>query len=192
MGNQHTNHNLSRIGKKYKMLTVLELLNYAENGKILAKCQCECGNICVKKLNNVVHSKTTYSCGCYRDKVNEQRYDKQKTNFNQLFASYQLSAKERNLTFELTQEDFSNIVFSNCYYCNKTPEENGNKKINRFRPEFYLKYHGVDRKDNEIGYVLENCVPACKTCNFMKKNYSYDKFLSIIKSIYENLKLNQN
>lgn len=49
------------IGDKYGKLTILDFLT--ENGKSLVKCQCECGNICVKPKNSV-KTGHTQSCGC--------------------------------------------------------------------------------------------------------------------------------
>lgn len=40
-----------------------------------------------------------------------------------------------------------------------------------------VKYNGVDRKDNSIGYTIDNCVTACKLCNYAKKAMSYDNFI---------------
>jgi hypothetical protein len=40
-----------------------------------------------------------------------------------------------------------------------------------------IEYNGIDRVDNEKGYLVENCVPCCFTCNSLKK--------SVTKSIIE-------
>jgi 2-iminoacetate synthase ThiH len=34
---------------------------------------------------------------------------------------------------------------------------------------FPIIYNGIDRVDNDKGYLLNNCVGACKFCNFAKK-----------------------
>lgn len=52
------------IGKKFKMLTVLEKTDKrASNGSLLYKCQCDCGNIVYYSLGDV---KKNTSCGCWR------------------------------------------------------------------------------------------------------------------------------
>jgi hypothetical protein len=47
----------------------------------------------------------------------------------------------------------------------------------------------VDRKDSSKGYTLNNSVPACKHCNTIKMDYSYEKFLNKIATISKHLKL---
>ena len=46
----------------------------------------------------------------------------------------------------------------------------------------------VDRKNNTIGYTLENSVPCCIICNKGKSTFSYEFFISWI----INLKINTN
>ena len=46
-------------------------------------------------------------------------------------------------------------------------------------------YNGIDRKDNNIGYIIENCVSCCGICNRMKMDMSYDDFLNHIRLIYK-------
>lgn len=52
------------IGKKFGMLTVLELVS--ENKQILLKCKCDCGNICLKNYTYLQQVKNA-SCGCFND-----------------------------------------------------------------------------------------------------------------------------
>ena len=52
------------IGEQFKMLTVLEQTDKRlNNGSILYKCQCECGNIVYYAKNDI---RKNTSCGCYR------------------------------------------------------------------------------------------------------------------------------
>ena len=46
-------------------------------------------------------------------------------------------------------------------------------------------YNGVDRKDNNLGYTIDNCVPCCHRCNSMKSNLSYQNFIQHISNIYK-------
>ncbi len=42
----------------------------------------------------------------------------------------------------------------------------------------------VDRKDNDRGYNIDNCVLACAVCNNAKSNkFSYDEFVNVGKTI---------
>jgi len=48
----------------------------------------------------------------------------------------------------------------------------------------YWEYNGIDRINNERGYLKENCVAACFKCNKMKSDYTQEEFLDHIKKIY--------
>jgi hypothetical protein len=41
------------------------------------------------------------------------------------------------------------------------------------------RYHqnGIDRKDNEMGYIMGNCFPCCGNCNYFKNKFDYNKIL---------------
>lgn len=44
-------------------------------------------------------------------------------------------------------------------------------------------YNGIDRKDNDIGYVIENCVSCCDECNKAKRNMLYEKWIAYLDRI---------
>lgn len=85
-----------------------------------------------------------------------------------LYHTYKKQAAKRNIPFELSKETFSNIVLSkNCQYCN-TPA---------FQTSYGTLVLGIDRVDNEIGYVDDNCIPCCVTCNRLKGTKTEKQFL---------------
>ncbi len=45
--------------------------------------------------------------------------------------------------------------------------------------------NGIDRFDNTIGYIKDNCRSCCSLCNYLKRDSSYEKFINKIKRIYE-------
>jgi len=81
------------------------------------------------------------------------------------YSSYKKGAMSRHLAFSLTKEEFANISMKNCVYC-------GCKGPN-----------GIDRINNTKGYSNENCVPACKHCNYAKGNLSSKDFYTWLKRI---------
>jgi hypothetical protein len=97
------------------------------------------------------------------------------------YNQYSKKAKERNLEYTLSLEEFTSLVTQKCYYCNNL----GTSSVGK-----YLKnrYCGIDRKDNNIGYILENCVACCKTCNFMKRTLGHDEFILQCQQITQNMK----
>jgi len=112
-------------------------------------------------------------------KINKKRYyNKHKNkNFDLIFRykHYINDAKRRNKYFNLTLKDFEKITSSKCKYCGKFSNENN--------------YCGIDRLDNKIGYILENCVPCCDKCNRFKYIYSYKEMIEHAKDI---VNFNQN
>lgn len=65
---------IDRIGQRFGKLIILELLyNYNNTGKTYAKCKCNCDNIKIIAMNNLINGHTK-SCGC--EEINS-RYTRQ-------------------------------------------------------------------------------------------------------------------
>ena len=73
------------------------------------------------------------------------------------YKSYKLRAISKNIDFELTKDQLIAIQSLNCYICGKESDS--------------LHLNGVDRINNEIGYIYENCLPCCTECNILKNCY---------------------
>jgi len=95
-----------------------------------------------------------------------------------IYKSYKKTAEKRNLKFELSLEQLKTITSSNCIYCDSQPSMIAPRKL------YTYKYNGIDRKNNNVGYTLENSLPCCNFCNFMKSTYSETEFLEQINKIY--------
>jgi len=52
---------------------------------------------------------------------------------------------------------------------------------------FNLIKVGIDRKNNDIGYKLDNCVSCCSACNFMKHKLSLEVFKEKISKINKSI-----
>ena len=102
-----------------------------------------------------------------------------KNHISEKYNDYKSSAKSRNYDFELSGDDFIKITLNSCYICGKI---NKCDKYNNI-----IHRNGIDRYNNNIGYIKDNCMSCCMTCNYLKKNYDYDKFMQKNKKIYENL-----
>ena len=83
------------------------------------------------------------------------------------YNNYKNKAYNHDRDFKLTYEEFKGIALGNCYYCGDTG------------------YHGIDRVDNDKGYIKGNCVCCCGICNRMKFNYTKSDFFNHIKKIYK-------
>lgn len=172
-------------GNRYGKLTVL---SRAKNRKkiIYWLCQCDCGKR--KEISYTGLYLGTKSCGCLRKDMIRNR---NKTKFKRLaygeaakralYRQYKRHADERNLLFEIDIEYFANLTKMECGYC-------GSKPRNVFLPNSkngpYI-YNGIDRLDNTKGYIIENCVPCCETCNRAKLQMTVDEFINWIDNVYE-------
>ncbi|ARF09843.1 hypothetical protein Indivirus_4_15 [Indivirus ILV1] len=78
---------------------------------------------------------------------------------------------KRNYSFEITDEFYYGLINKPCYYCGEFDEKGWN---------------GADRKDNNIGYIKQNCVSCCSMCNIMKSDYTISQLLQYCQNIYDN------
>jgi hypothetical protein len=90
---------------------------------------------------------------------------------NTQMKTYKQGAKERKLSWELSPEQFIQLINGDCFFCGAPPAQ---------RQGYYrlvFTSNGIDRLDSSKGYTSDNCVTACKMCNVAKSNHSVDKFL---------------
>lgn len=132
-------------------------------------CLCSCGNETLVHVQLLLSGRTK-SCGCYRKRFRVVS----DAPINDLLCQYKRGARDRNLSFELTKEQFVSLTSSRCSYCGCHPSEN--KTI---ESHLGLRYdwNGIDRKNNQLGYTVENSLPCCYICNQAKHTLSHDKFI---------------
>jgi hypothetical protein len=88
---------------------------------------------------------------------------------------YIQGAVDRDLEFKLSKEYFMKEILKPCYICGHEVDEYHN--------------NGLDRFDNDKGYLENNVKSCCGTCNFMKKEYVYEDFMNKCVKIF-NYKIN--
>ena len=76
------------------------------------------------------------------------------------------------------------IITKNCHYCNAAPSL---PHIKRSTNGLFIS-NGIDRLDSNIGYIYENCVPCCRTCNVMKNVLTHNEFITHIERILTHAK----
>lgn len=175
-------------GQKFGKLLVLEqngwyIHNNARNQRSAKwKCICDCGKI-KTILRSALTSGHSKSCGCSRIEKNRKPIGENAKHV--VYLNYQISAKKRNLEWNLTKEEFTKLTQSNCQYCNIEPKQE------RKPPGAYGSYiyNGIDRIDSLLGYVIENCVPCCFQCNQAKMDYSLEEFKKWLLKVVKNMRL---
>ena len=182
-------------GKVFGRLTVLSFdSSKGERGKQRAYwlCKCECGKSKVV-CSHDLRTEKTKSCGCLKKERDILFGEESKTRtmklygesaFNSLFSSYKRNAEKRGLDFLLNADDFIQIIKQACFYCGTQPNQvhTPNKKSSNGS----YTYNGIDRINSSVGYVLENVVPCCGTCNRAKYTLSIDDFKLWIERVYNN------
>lgn len=194
------------VGNKYGRLTVDSFSHYVKyqqpmknypEYKPFWRCICECGGSKTVWQTSLKNG-TTQSCGCLQwetrselgkkvTATSHRRIPIKDAAFNAIYTKYKQGAKERNLEFLLSKEEFKIICEQDCHYCGDEPYliKHHSTKIESYN---YV-HNGVDRKNNSLGYIVENCVPCCTDCNIQKRTRSYEDFLHHIAKIAKNLNL---
>jgi hypothetical protein len=97
----------------------------------------------------------------FRRKRSESSRKWQKANpLQHALAMYPRSARKRGIEYTLSDQELEKLVLAECQYCGAEP----------------APVNGVDRVDNNTGYVSGNCATACSDCNYAKRKMSVDQF----------------
>lgn len=165
------------VGDKISKLTVKKILEKDNRSGIYLLCICECDNEVTIRSDTFRNGKfnNCLKCGIWSS-FDQMSY---------IYSSYKDCAKDRNIIFNLNKEEVENIVFKNCYYCDSIPRERLIKRGKKYKS---IKYNGIDRIDSSKGYIADNILPCCYTCNIAKSDLTYEEFIDHIENIYLNLK----
>lgn len=171
-----------RLGK---LICLERIVKVNKNGKNISwwKCQCDCGNQKIIALNALLATtkgSATKSCGCYlKEYIRPNTLEFGESAFNKYYNQILKAALKRKHVFNLSKEFVKNIIIKNCYYCGIKPYQ----KVQAHRSKSCLIYNGIDRINNKIGYIEENCVPCCGVCNKMKLALPVEIFIEKCKLI---------
>lgn len=157
----------------------------------LWKCKCDCGNEFDSREHKLNLRQGCQSC---TNSINQTQLAIKKANGvehiglkNRLLKEYKTGANKRNLSFNLTFEQFTNLIEGNCAYCGEPPI------VSEYQKQYMQKkikpyaHHGIDRIDSSIGYELDNCVCCCSKCNYAKHEMSLNDFKDWITKAYNHL-----
>ena len=145
-------------------------------------CLCDCGKTCTISSTNLVTNHTK-SCGCRKGDMIARKKTKSIGNsaFSSLFSGYMGSARQRGLAWGLSQEIFMGLTKEPCHYCGREPENVSTKQ------GLTYVFNGIDRIDNNGGYTADNVLPCCATCNYAKRDMTYEGFTTWIARAHNHL-----
>lgn len=90
--------------------------------------------------------------------ANPRIYKPREGHIRKQFSNYMNGARRRGYDYMLDLEEFRKFYLSPCVYCGIKPAK------------------GIDRKNNDQGYVIKNCAPCCKQCNMAKRDMTEIEF----------------
>lgn len=161
-------------GKSFERLKVLASTEKrTKDRQIIYKCLCDCGKEVLIAGRSLIKG-ATKSCGCF--KKDQSRKELGEASFNRVYGYYKSSAIKRKLVFSITKIEFKELTQKNCYYCKSPPLNGGGIKSFRYYGPY--THNGLDRVDNNVGYILINVVPCCKFCNYAKHTSSQEEFVA--------------
>lgn len=172
------------LGEKFGRLTVIKKYGISKRGHATWLCKCDCGNEIVYTTSSLRSG--TKSCGCILAEKNRKNraLPNGESSFNGLYAQYRIGAQKRGHSWELDKNQARKLFLGNCFYCGVEPKQR--HMVGKNNGHFI--YNGIDRKDNNVGYTIENCVSSCSLCNRGKRDMSVIEFINWINSVYDNQK----
>ena len=191
-----------KIGDKYGLFTIIGTTKKitGKNAKSGIKylyyiCECECKRIKEVPKFNLING-NSYSCGCVGR--GENTLPPGEATLNEKYVVCKYGAQCRDLSFDLTKEQYVDIVTGLCFYCGECPKpynrylkKDGSKNAAAIKSKItqhaidngWANINTVDRINSDLGYSVENCVPSCWPCNLMKMDSVKDDFIDQVYKI---------
>ncbi|MNN66528.1 hypothetical protein D3C81_1821110 [compost metagenome] len=104
---------------------------------------------------------------------------------NYLYIAYKHSASNRGIDFRVSKDEFLKIIQEDCFYCGAKPR---NVRKSKSASGSNFLYNGIDRFDNNQGYVEGNLVGCCMTCNYMKRDLKVEEFIDHLQKVIRHVK----
>lgn len=161
------------------------VINDGKNRRPYFDCICFCGKNFTSRCETLKKN-SSKNCGCKTSEL--MSLIRTKPNdivaINRINNNYKQTAKRKKLVFSLSLDEFKQFIFKDCVYCGAPPKLSklgGSGKCNK--KEKVLSYNGIDRIDNDKGYIKDNCVSCCSICNGAKSDRSLQEFEDWIKKL---------
>lgn len=174
--------------QKYFSGMVINNLTLQSFDKIKKKwiALCSCGNTVA--VNSSSLGRNYFCRNCAKGK--ERPFQWKQNNlglWKDYYRGYKSSATKRNYEFDLSLDEFRELTTKNCYYCRTEPLRTFEVRVGRSKDKGtrFLLVNGIDRVDNSLGYLKENCVSCCETCNLAKRTLTEQEFLVWIQKVYK-------
>ena len=124
------------------------------------------------------------------DKINKRVYgknlDPKMSYLRSIYTTQKCDAnpKHRNIEWNLSLEQWVEIVEKDCEICGSKPILKEGKLHKRTGQQ--VPINGVDRIDSSKGYIIGNVRCSCSKCNYMKHRMDDEEFLNHVNKIWRN------
>jgi hypothetical protein len=111
-------------------------------------------------------------CDRRRSRKRRQREESRRDPFTNRWLRIQRSSRKRGIEWGFDNpEDLREFWDTPCHYCGGEVEQR----------------LGLDRIENDKGYIPDNVVQCCTTCNLMKRSHSVDEWVVHMRRVLEHL-----
>lgn len=100
--------------------------------------------------------------------------------FRHLWTELVQRCRRADKPLEISPAEYKALIAGNCAYCGALPTN-----WTKWEDGPAIQYNGVDRVDNERGYLFDNLVPCCKLCNQFKSKLTAQQFIAHARSIVD-------
>jgi len=170
-------HKFNLVGERFGMLLVKNYHALDKYKNKLWLCNCDCGKSATYTTAALRQGKAT-SCKCnqYKKGSDVYNYTGYKDISGSKWYSIKQNAKTRKLDFEILKEDVWEIYIAQHKKCSFT----------NLPVSFKTGTASVDRKDNALGYTVENIHIVHKDINLMRNKFSIVYFKRLCKLVSTN------
>lgn len=118
---------------------------------------------------------------CYQCRGLNLRKSSEEITWRNHFGMVKGRKQSKEKGFDLTIDAFMEISKRDCYYCGQEPTPTkGHRSWST-----HILTNGLDRIDSSRGYLMDNVVPCCSTCNIAKSDKTQEDFYLWIRKVSE-------
>jgi hypothetical protein len=168
---EHRNALAREAEKKPERIAVKKAWEAANPDKVELKCKKSRAKRASKDIDGYLQHNANVMKN-WRDRNPEKMKEanrKRRESLEAHYKIYQRSARLKKLEFTFSEEEFKELVSGNCYYCNIVDEKG---------------FNGIDRMNQQVGYIQSNGVSCCAMCNWMKGSLDSATFIKRIRHIH--------
>jgi len=161
------------LGKRYGTRIVTDCVGVYKSGQKKWLYKCDCGQTGTSISRAIINSK---SCGCLNPKTRHKKPKYDWVDYKERIAhvrSARQKCKKKSPDYDLTDQQIHDFMFGSCAYCGV--EGTTERRL------------GIDRVDSSAGYIKENCVSSCWTCNKIKSTMTIQELTTHLKKMLPKL-----